>query len=276
MTYQSILVHLDGRPCGAETLRVACRLATRFHSHLAAVFAARPVRPVASVMDPAAAVDMAVQADAELALQAEAAAQTAAAEAWSGLAIEWRKTSLDAIGGVAVHARHADLLVMSQDDPGWLIGPGPSLAAGVIMGAGRPVLLVPGAGGFQTCGNSVLLAWNASRESARAAADALPLLKTARQVNVVWFDPDRDAGRSEIPAADVGLWLARHDVRATVRQRQSADADVGDQLLALAAELGSDLLIMGAYEDSRACETVLGGATRRILHGMAVPALMSH
>jgi nucleotide-binding universal stress UspA family protein len=276
MSPQTILVHLDGRARGAETLKVANRIARIFNSHVATVFATQPPLLVASAMDPAAAVVLEYQAEAELALQSAAKAQVAAAESLSDLAIEWRVTSFNTIGNVALHARHADLLVMNQEDPDLSPGTGPSIPAGVIMRAGRPVLLVPYAGSFKTCGDSVLIAWNASRESARAAADALPFLKAAREVHVVSFNPESESDWGEVPGADIGLWLARHNVRVTVHQRRSRDVDVGNQLLSLAADLGTDLVVMGAYGHSRAYEMVLGGATRTILGSMTVPVLMSH
>ena len=67
MSPQTILVHLDGRARGTETLKVACRIAKNFHSHVATVFATQPPLLVASAMDPAAAVVLEYQAEAELA-----------------------------------------------------------------------------------------------------------------------------------------------------------------------------------------------------------------
>jgi nucleotide-binding universal stress UspA family protein len=146
----------------------------------------------------------------------------------------------------------------------------------VVMGAGRPVLLIPYAGTFERCGESVLISWNASREAARAVADALPLLKRAREVNIVSFNPAEGGDWGEIPGADIGLWLARHDVRVTVHQCRSKEIDIGNQLLSRAADFGSDLIVMGAYGHSRAYELMLGGVTRTLLRSMTVPVLMSH
>ncbi len=276
MSYQTILVRLDGRTRGAETLKIACRMARDFDAHLAAVFASQLPLLAASAVDPAAVAVLDYQAEAELTLQNQARAQVTAAEAASGLAIEWRMVTFNINNNVALHARHADLLIMNQEDPDLVWGIGPSIPASVIMGAGRPVLLLPYIGTFDTCGDSVLIAWNASRESARAIADALPFLTRAREVNVVSFNPGNDSDWGEIPGADIGLWLARHGVRATVHERRSGDVDVGNQMLSLATDLGSDLIVMGAYGHSRAYEMVLGGMTRTILRSMTIPVLMSH
>jgi len=273
---KTILAHLDGQERGAQTLSLACRLARQFDAHPCVVFAAPVPMLAASAMDPAAAVVLEYQAQAQQALENTARAQLAAAEATSGLAIEWRMAGSDLVAGLALHARHGDLMLMGQEDPERTLGFGGSLPVGVILGAGRPVLLVPYAGRFEGGFNSVLIAWNGGRESARAIADALPLLQTAKKVNIVSFNPKDDADWGEIPGADIGLWLARHGVRVTVQQSRSAEVDVGNQILSMAADLGSDLIVMGAYGHSRAMEWALGGVTRTILQSMTVPVLFSH
>jgi nucleotide-binding universal stress UspA family protein len=79
-----------------------------------------------------------------------------------------------------------------------------------------------------------------------------------------------------VPGADIGLYLARHGIKVTVSQQTAEDVDVGNQLLSRAADLDSDLIVMGAYGQPRMKELVLGGATRTILESMTVPVLMSH
>ena len=104
----------------------------------------------------------------------------------------------------------------------------------------------------------------------------MPLLKKAREINVVSFNPKTDSTWGEIPGADIGLWLTRHGVRVNVRQQKSDEVDVGNQILSLASDLGSDLIVMGAYGHSRTFEFVLGGVTKTLLESMTVPVLMSH
>ncbi|MEQ1518494.1 MAG: universal stress protein, partial [Usitatibacteraceae bacterium] len=216
--------------------------------------------------------------ESEVALKEEAGAQVATAEAVHGITIEWCKTRLkqSVWGNLTWYARHADLLVMTQDDPELALGIGPSIPSEIIMGAGRPVLLVPFAGSFADCGQRALLAWSGSRESTRAAADALPFLTTAREVKVLSLMSDTSTDWSDPPGADVGLWLARQGVHVTLHQRKSREHAVGDQLLSAAQEWGADLIVMGAYGHSRVYEMVLGGVTRAMLRRMTVPVLMSH
>jgi len=93
----------------------------------------------------------------------------------------------------------------------------------------------------------------------------------------VVFDADRAAGRhGAIPGADFAAYLARHGVKVSVSQQQGTSLEVGEQILSRAADLQSDLIVMGAYGHSRMRELALGGATRTLLESMTVPVLMSH
>ncbi|MEQ1515914.1 MAG: universal stress protein [Usitatibacteraceae bacterium] len=273
--YKTILVHVDGRPRNAQALRVACDLAARFDAHLAAIYALEQHLYV-PVMDAGAAAVMQAQLDLNAQMQANAQSMIRAEEQHSGRSIEWRGVSGDTVNTVMLHARHADLLVISQEDPEQKMAMEPSLVANVVIGAGRPVLVVPYAGNFKSCGSSVLVGWSGTREAARAVADALPLLLQAKTVNIVSFNPRGDSTWGDIPGADIGVWLARHGVRVTVRQQKSDEVDVGNQMLSLAADMGSDLIVMGAYGHSRTFEFVLGGVTKTLLTSMTVPVLMSH
>jgi len=275
MSYKTILVHLDGHSRNAQTLRVACDLAGQFGAHIAALYALKQP-PIVAGLDPGAGALLQYQFDLESQLRSRAQEMVSAAEQQSGLSIEWRAANGSAAYNVITHARHADLLVLTQEDPEKRAGMDPSFAGSVVVGTGRPVLMVPYAGEFPKCGTSVLVAWSGTRESARAVADALPLLKTARQINIVSFNPKGDSQWGDIPGADIGLWLTRHGVKVNVRQQKSPDVDVGNQILSLASDLGSDLIVMGAYGHSRLRELVMGGATRTILQSMTAPVLLSH
>ena len=275
MSYKTILAHIDGGEAGKQTLQIADQLAARFGAHLVAIYGTEWPMFAAAAMDPAAGELLRYQIEAEEESRAAAKAQIAAMETLTGRPIEWREIKADLTYSLAVHARHADLLVMGQDNPAHRVGVGPLLST-VAMRAGRPVLAVPFAGKFPVCGTSVLLAWNGSRESARAASDALPLLVAAKLVKVVAFNPGGAGRWGEIPGADFALWLARHGVSVEVDTRTSTEIDVGNHLLSMAADSGTDLIVMGAYGHSRTAEFILGGVTHTLLQSMTVPVLLSH
>jgi len=195
-----------------------------------------------------------------------------------GVAAEWREIPEGADADPVVHARYADLAILGQLDPdgGELdtLQPSPEQVA---IASGRPIIVVPYAGSFPNVGQRVVIGWNASREAARAVSDAMPLLMTAEIVTVLTIDP-REGPRAhgELPGADISLHLARHGVKVEIERTVSADLPVGEVLLSRVADLGADLLVMGAYGHSRARELLLGGATRSLLRSMTLPVLMSH
>jgi nucleotide-binding universal stress UspA family protein len=149
----------------------------------------------------------------------------------------------------------------------------------VILGVGRPVLVIPHSGEFPVIGERVLVAWDASRLATRAVNDALPLLESAREVVVMAVNPrteEGERGHGEIPSADICLHLARHGVRAEAQHLYADDLGVGPLLLSRAIDEGIDLIVCGAYGHARWREIVLGGVTRHLLEHMTIPVLMSH
>ena len=178
---------------------------------------------------------------------------------------------------LATHARYADLAILGQIDPDDPVAGPRYLPEEVVLGSGRPALVIPYIGAGASLGQRVVVAWDASREAARAVNDALPLLERAEAVSVVTINPRQAPfGHGEEPGADIGLHLARHGIKVDVRRVEAPDLDVANALLSELASQSADLLVMGAYGHSRLREFVLGGTTRTILAEMTVPVLMSH
>jgi nucleotide-binding universal stress UspA family protein len=184
---------------------------------------------------------------------------------------------IDAARVIALHARHADLVVLGQEEPEAATAVPRHTVEDVVLSAGRPALIVPYIGAGKTLGRRIMIAWDASREAARAVNDALPLLEQADSATVLSVNPRPGVDlHGEEPGADIALHLARHGVKVDVQRTQVEEIDVGDTVLSRLADLSSDLLVMGAYGHSRLREVVLGGVTRTLLESMTVPVLMSH
>ena len=276
MPYKTILVHVDNGKRSAVRLDIACRLAKLSDAHLIGLHALTVVKlPSYAMVEGGVQVrefhermlsDSAVAAEALF----KQAVKAAGVEK-----VEWRKSRRDAVESVPIHGRYADVLVIGQPNETDASGVEPDFAERLLLAAGRPALVIPYAGDFPTVGTRVLVAWNASREATRALTDAIPILREAKQVDVIAFNP-KDAPHGEVPGADIGLYLARHGIKVSVSQQTAEDVDVGNQLLSRAADLDSDLIVMGAYGQPRMKELILGGATRTILKSMTVPVLMSH
>ena len=121
----------------------------------------------------------------------------------------------------------------------------------------------------------IMICWDGGRAAARAVADALPLLKKAKQVEVAIIS-DKPSKSDEVPGADLGQHLARHGFKVDVKHITSPDIDVPSTILSHASDSSADMIVMGGYGHSRLREFVLGGATRGLLELMTVPVLMSH
>jgi nucleotide-binding universal stress UspA family protein len=280
MSLKDLLVVVDhGRNCGRR-IDVAARLARDFEAHLTGLYVttAPYVQPAVLAEFPVDVRDIQTRALREAAARARGLFAERVEGAGFALTTEWREVEGDVADQVSLHARYADLTVIGQTDPDDVpLGSSPDLPERLILGAGRPVLVVPYAGRFETIGQRVLLAWNATREATRAANDALPILKRAARVTVLSVNPRiGPSGHGEVPGADIALHLARHGVRAEASSVTSSEVSVDDMLLSQAADEGADLLVMGAYGHSRLGELILGSATRHILRQITLPVFMSH
>lgn len=206
-------------------------------------------------------------------------------EAMRGRAVktEWRLLEThvgyrDCAELVIEQARSVDLVIAAQADGTWDDSAMLDFPERLALESGRPTLIVPHAGRFPKFGARVVVAWNGSREAARAVFDALPLLQQASAVNILSITrgtPRKSDGRT-IAAADIGAALARHGVKCELATSIAVGLEVEEDLLSRAADFAADLIVMGCYGHSRLREFVMGGATRSILGHMTMPVLMSH
>ena len=170
---------------------------------------------------------------------------------------------------LAEAARGADLTVLAQESGAGLEALAPQPIHHVVLSAGGPVLVLPSVAIPPTIGRRVVVAWNGSREAARATKDALPFLTSAEAVVLL------AAGEDAAAALDTGMGLLkRHGAEVVARQTELGSAH-GATLLQAAAAERADLLVMGGYGHSRLREIVLGGATREVLRDARLPVLLS-
>lgn len=274
MTYKTLLLHLDERERRNERLEIGVRLAEAFDAQLVAAFAAGEAylpAPALAEAGPAVA-EIRERTRRDIVSRAERDFVDTAKR--GGVRFTWQPTGDSGYADVIAATRCADLVVAGQpesDDASHF-----GFCGDLLLSGGKPVLFVPYAGHFTRIGQRVLVSWNGSRESARAVADAMPFLTRAAAVDVLEFDGGGNRRFLESVAADIGAYLARHGVKATVARHATGTLDVGNHLLSRAADLGSDLIVMGGYGHSRMRELVLGGVTRTLLESMTVPVLMSH
>jgi nucleotide-binding universal stress UspA family protein len=278
MGYRNLLVHIDDSKANARRLEAAIVLAQAHGAHLAGIYAA---------IEPSLPGNIAAEVPAQLldGLREQVAERVTAAEAAftevverAGLSSDFRVAHCPGsrvAEVVALHARYADLAILGQPEPEDGGEVDAEVPEDVVLGAGRPALVIPYIGAGKEIGKRVLIAWDGGREAARAVNDALPLLEKAESVAVLVINPSR-GGHGEQPGADIALHLARHGITVEVQHIEVRDISTGNALLSRLADEDVDLLVMGAYGHSRLRQMVLGGVTRELFQQMTVPVLMSH
>jgi nucleotide-binding universal stress UspA family protein len=178
---------------------------------------------------------------------------------------------------VVAYGRTADLVLCSATNPEEVTGVERDFVEQVIMGAGRPVIILPAKGDAVLNLDQIVLGWDGGREAARAAFDSMPLLRAAKGVRIVVADPQKEPGlRGAVPGADLAETLARQDIKAETQGLPTEGLDAGQALLRCADDIGAGLIVMGAYGHSRLTEFIFGGATRFVLSRQNRPVLMSH
>jgi nucleotide-binding universal stress UspA family protein len=282
--FKDLLVVVDNSKNCVTRLDVAVHVASRFGTHLVGLFIKEPPNfPVWAqsegqgyVRSPSDYVETHRQAWREAALGAQQLFRSRTGVA--GITTEWREREGDVAEIPILHARYADMVIVGQVAPELhAVQAGREVPERLLLGVGRPILVVPYAGAFKTVGERVLVAWNASREATRAVNDALPILQQASQATVLAINPRRGvSGDGDVPGADLALHLSRHGVNAEASSLATADVAVAPMLLSRVADLQADLLVMGGYGHSRVREIILGGVTREILRSMTVPTVLSH
>ncbi|TGW06327.1 universal stress protein, partial [Mesorhizobium sp. M2D.F.Ca.ET.145.01.1.1] len=194
----------------------------------------------------------------------------------SGLSFEWR--SLESFSGDSAltgisSVRAADLIIAAQRETG---GDPSADVDTLVYDAGRPVLVVPHAGPLVTTFKRVLLAWNGSKEAARAAFDALPFIIEAEKTDILVIDPPDTLDESpEAAGAEIASALSRHGATVSVSVQKSGGSSVDDMIQNRIAETGADLLVLGAYSHSWLRQLLFGGVTRTVLRTAQVATFLS-
>ena len=190
--------------------------------------------------------------------------------------VEWCSvvTMEPVLNFIVAQACRADLIITGITPSDFYEGPSSAHAGEIVMQAGRPVLAVPVASNPFKLEN-MLIGWKDTREARRAIADAVPLLKLATKVTVFEIVAIDDKKDSVKRLNEVVAWLKSHDIKAVALAAVSNDTDA-TQFIALAKKHQADIVITGAYGQSRFREWVLGGVTNELLQGAHFCTLLSH
>lgn len=273
MTIKTLLVHVEDTPAGKARLDAAITLAGEKDAHLLGL-GIRPPEPVpsygAAVVPPSLVRDISKEYDehtSALRKQFEDKVRQAGRQA-SG---EWLAVTGEPEDSVSLHGRYSDLIVLGPIGLKKVPEAFRDLAESVILESGRPVLVIPESGTDKPIGKNILVAWDGSRESARAVSDSLPFLRDADKVTLLSVNVEKQS----LPGANIAAHLDRHGVNVEVDTRTSRNA-TGDTILEQARERACDLVVTGAYGHARWRQIILGGVTNTLLRRSPLPVFMSH
>ena len=187
-----------------------------------------------------------------------------------GPSAQWVRQIGDEPYRVAEYGRAVDLLVTGRPAGGEGVAIDTIEAA--LLESGRPVLIPPAAP-LAALPETIVIAWKAAPEAARAVTAAMPLLSTAKQILIL--SVTEKPGLSDEAGVRLATNLGRHGLQVSARHLPPDASGAADTLLAAAANEAA-LVVMGAYGHSRLREWIFGGFTQHVLRGAEVPVLMMH
>jgi nucleotide-binding universal stress UspA family protein len=277
MTYATVMVSLALDQSNEARLEAAGQLAERFDAEIVGIAASQFSPPLyftsgqlaQNLIDEGRAAVK--QRIAELEAQFRQVVQKRARQ------VEWRSAIDFPVRFLLQEARCADIIVSGADrgafsDPFVQAGP-----KDLVMQLGRPLLIVPDAVNWLDL-RSALVAWKDTTEARRAIADALPMLRKAKDVTVAAIaEQDDHLSAAASRVKDVVAWLSHHGISASERvEQKDEDRDATAQLDEMAADVGAGIVVAGAYGHSRFRELILGGMTQHLITQSARCVLLSH
>ena len=274
MGYKSLLVHLDLGRSNENLLQFAGELAQRFDARVIGITAcAPPIMAYADVGVDGEAFELERKQIEDQIGSAEAEFRAAFGDRKAD--VEWRSAEDDAdlVRYVSRQARNADLLVTAVAQGDMFDNTRAMHTGALVMQVGRPVLLVPLDAKTAKL-DRILVGWKDTRETRRAIADALPLMRRA-EVTVVEVAAHGDMEAARRHLDDVVAWLMQHGVAAKSYAVASTGSDATD-LQAAADRERCEVIVAGAYGHSRVREWMLGGVTKDLLMSPHRCSLVSH
>jgi nucleotide-binding universal stress UspA family protein len=271
MNFKDILVHIDNTQQCATRLDLAIRLARKHEACLTGLYVV--THPHYQPQSGARSL-MALEAEQMFRLNTDGAGVDT-----EYLAVDWGVVGVNVGEVLNCYAHARDLIIIGQTDPGSREDGVPEdLPERVVVGSGRPVLIVPYAGTFGTIGEQVIVGWKAGRASARAVNDAMPFLLNAEQVCVLTIQTVNDHQPADKRTdCDICTHLKRYNINVKEENLMTADIPIADIMMNYAWENGCDLIVVGAaHVHTSRGSTHPGPVVKDLLDKMTLPVLMSY
>ena len=281
--FKDIMVHLDGSAEDESRLSFAEGLAQPFEGHITGVFT--NLLPDSAWLGATDASGTVVQVLIEMEDRARAEGDRIfahLAERLPRLAAVTELRRLEAgvyqiEQDVTALVRSSDVFIMTRPLGPETNGRWADMLEAVLFDSGRAVIVVPP--GYKKTGpiRKLLLAWQDSREAARAVSEALPLIHKADMTRIVIIEDEKKRmAAHEAPAGDIARHLHRHGAAVEIMPVDLPGRPVSERILKAAHEWAPDLIVMGGYGHSRFREWILGGTTRDMLMHSDIPLLIAH
>jgi nucleotide-binding universal stress UspA family protein len=279
---KNILVPTEHNSSMQSALDTALLLARKFDSRIEG-FALRPAVADLVAMDPDSGLTMVAvkENDAEMVRQAEdmfrsfmeqyGISKSVDGAGPAKLSSAWLDSAPSGHDFVGSYGRVFDIIVLARPGDEWQ-SPSMVTLESALFESGRPVLIAPPESP-RSLATNVLVAWNNSTEQARTMADAMPLLRQAQRVTICTVEGSTVAGPN---GEQMARSLAFNGIAAEPITLKQTKRNAGETLLNKAEELGCDLIVKGAYTQSRLRQMIFGGTTRHILANARLPVLMAH
>jgi len=279
MKYKNILMHLDNSSGCRNRLEVAFGLAQKFDASLTGMLVV-PTYVVPSYIEAQISVDVMTDVtEKALARARETVSGYQQLAEKAGVTLQAEVVEGEIIPILREHSKYADLLILGQDHPDDPDNSSYGLADVLLFDGACPCLVVPHSGKLEIPGSRVLLTWNASRESAHALREAMPLLTRADDVVVLSSEPDDGnytMANGHPHAQALMTLLTSHGINAVSSGFGDADLGASEAIIGQAADMNADLIVMGAYGHARLREIILGGVTRDLLKRAPTCLLLAH
>jgi len=196
------------------------------------------------------------------------------ASAQIGVSAGFRCVEGDPVDNTISTARFADSVVIGRAPEHEQFSAGQ--IANIIVGCGRPVVLVP-PHNTAAISSTIAIAWKEKAEAARAISAAMPLLKRAKKVIVLSVEEHGgETAACRASAERLAAQLARHGMDVEAHGLAAKPHGGANILIEKARQLQADLIVSGAYSNSRVRELVFGGFTRSLLSSCELPVLLLH
>ena len=275
---KTILIPTEDHDAMPAVLEAARLIARNFDSYMEG-FAVRPSIQSYVGVEPVSGLAITGMHDGDVAVQARRQFETfmeshgvpRAQKPQGRYSYGWPREGAADDSFVGSRGRVFDLIVLGRPGPDPENPRMPPLET-ALFDSGRPVLIVPPAAP-QTLAKHIVVSWNGSTEQARTNSFAMPLLRLADKVTVLTVEGGTTPGPSGEEAAD---HLCQNGIKATALMVKPGAHTTGEAILSQAASLGCDLLVKGAYTQSRLRQMIFGGATRHILAHATLPVLMAN